>query len=69
MARVQRELVGRLDDEVDVVPLNGRSGMEAEVEPGAPAFESAPQLTKAAMRAKVPHFLPHARGDVATRRG
>ena len=59
----ERELVGRLDDEVDVVPLD-REVNEAEAEPGAAAFESAPQLPKAAMRAKVPHFLPHARGDV-----
>jgi len=48
---------------VDVVPLNGEVN-EAEAEPGAAAFEGAPQLTKAAMRAKVPHFLPHARGHV-----
>ncbi len=59
----ERELVRRLDDEVDVIPLNGEVN-EAEAEPGAAAFESAPQLPKAAMRAKVPHFLPHARGDV-----
>ena len=59
----ERQLVGRLDDEVDVVPLNGEVN-EPEAEPGTPPFESAPQLTKATMRAKVPHFLPHARGDV-----
>ena len=59
----ERELVGRLDDEVDVVPLHGEVN-EAEAKPGATAFESAPQLTKAAMRAKVPNFLPHARGHV-----
>ena len=59
----ERELVGRLDDEVDVVPLNGKVD-EAEAEPGTAAFESAPQLAKTAMRAKVPHFLPHACGHV-----
>src|SRR6266478_3002604 len=59
----ERELVGCLDDEVDVVPLHGEVN-EAEAEPGAAAFESAPQLAKAAMRAKVPDFLPHARGHV-----
>ena len=59
----ERELVGRLDDEVDVVPLHGEVN-EAEAKPGAAALEGAPQLTKAAMRAEVPDFLPHSRGDV-----
>ena len=55
--------VGRFDDEVDVVALDGEVN-QPEAESLASAGERALERAKAAMRSQVPDFAPNANGDM-----
>ena len=59
----QRDVVGRLDDQVHVVPLN-REVDQAESEPRAPPRKRPAQRAKTAMAAQVPDFPADPDGDV-----
>jgi hypothetical protein len=57
------DVVGRLDDEMDVVALDGEMD-EAKSETGAPFGEGALERAEAAVRAEVPDFAADSDGDV-----
>ena len=59
----ERDLVGRLDDEVEVIALH-REMNEPEAEADAPQLERARNRPEAAVRPQVPDLAPHPAGDV-----